>query len=398
MTSSGRWLAGLGAGACVLGVAVGYPSLVALAVGFGAALVVALLWVRGTRELEASVRVTPAAVSRGAEVVVTATVTNRSRRRVPAQVAELGGRLAAVTVDLPPIAGRGTVRPAVTMLAGRRGVWQLGPVVVVRSDPLGLLARTVDLGGRATLRVRPRVHPLRPLSSSEQRGLDAATPGRLRAGSAEFDALREYFPGDDPRRVHWPSSARAGRLHVRTQLDPVVPTVAVLLDCHRASYPVGRGGEQAFEEAVEVAASIAAAYHERRLAARLRDTAGLVWPAPHSRGGLGELLDSLAAVATHTAPALGPALDALRRESPAAALVVVTGPGSGDLPTAVRRPGPGVSAMVVVEVGAADEKAGPPVDGHRVLGAMTLLRVRDAGELVRAWTSLGAAPAAAGAW
>ena len=67
-----------------------------------------------------------------------------------------------------------------------------------------------------------------------------------------FHALREYVRGDDLRHVHWRSSARAGRLHVRQYHDSRRSRALVLLDDDAAAYP----DAGAFELAVSLAASV----------------------------------------------------------------------------------------------------------------------------------------------
>jgi uncharacterized protein (DUF58 family) len=65
--------------------------------------------------------------------------------------------------------------------------------------------------------------------------------------------LRGYVPGDDLRRIHWPTTARVGELMVREGGDPD--------SANRSGTTIvlgtSRGGGDAFERAVEVAASLA---------------------------------------------------------------------------------------------------------------------------------------------
>ena len=45
-----------------------------------------------------------------------------------------------------------------------------------------------------------------------------------------FVSMREYVPGDDPRMIHWPTSARAGTLMVREHVEVRRPEFTVVLD------------------------------------------------------------------------------------------------------------------------------------------------------------------------
>ena len=95
--------------------------------------------------------------------------------------------------------------------------------------------------------------------------------------------LREYVPGDDPRRVHWPTAARQGRLMVRTDEAAGVRPITVLLDRgllpapgdQRAlAGPLLADGEWAVEHAASLACSFLDAGHPVRLVATSRDALG----------------------------------------------------------------------------------------------------------------------------
>src|SRR6185503_17667402 len=70
--------------------------------------------------------------------------------------------------------------------------------------------------------------------------------------SEEFISLRDYRPGDPLRHIHWRSWARTGQPIVREYQDEFIPRHALILDTF-ASVPQ----EEAFEEAVSIAASFA---------------------------------------------------------------------------------------------------------------------------------------------
>ena len=98
--------------------------------------------------------------------------------------------------------------------------------------------------------------PLTEASSAP--GLGTATDTDLRRtlhGSTDDVLIREYLQGDDVRRIHWRSTARAGQLMVRREERARDPLVTVLLDNRARSYG-GRAGEQRFEWAVSAAASL----------------------------------------------------------------------------------------------------------------------------------------------
>ncbi|MBL7520970.1 DUF58 domain-containing protein, partial [Frankia sp. CNm7] len=278
MTAAGTWSVTL---AVILGAAGGglrYPGLVALAAGFALALGAAGLAVAGRDGLVVSTgAIMP--VTRGEPVTVTVTVENRRRRRRAAGMVELPGGPAPVTLPVRRLRRAKPETASQALTDTRRGVWCLGPAVAVRRDPLGLLERRRGLAQAVTLVVHPRRVDLDPLVWSRHQWTAGAGRALPRPGLAEFERLREYVAGDDLRRVHWLSSARAGTLQVRTHVDPARAAAFVLLDTRRGSYPAGDAGDAAFEDAVDVAASVTDAYVRRRLTARLRATGGLAWPA-----------------------------------------------------------------------------------------------------------------------
>ncbi len=88
------------------------------------------------------------------------------------------------------------------------------------------------------------------LPSGRRRDLEGPTRERSE-GSASFHQLREYVRGDDMRRIHWRSTARTGDLMVKQMVDTTRPELVVILDNRAATI-----GEDDFEHAVEIAASI----------------------------------------------------------------------------------------------------------------------------------------------
>jgi len=79
------------------------------------------------------------------------------------------------------------------------------------------------------------------------------SPTTYRGDGYEFVELREYIPGDDPRRIDWAATARAGALQSRVILEDVALTFAGVLD-RSASMHVGRNTSlaQTAQDALEV--------------------------------------------------------------------------------------------------------------------------------------------------
>jgi uncharacterized protein (DUF58 family) len=104
----------------------------------------------------------------------------------------------------------------------RRGAFPLGPTTLVISDPLGLFRVRRRFPAEQTLLILPMVFPITSFLSP---------PGLLPGGhvirrkamdiTPHAAGIREYIPGDPMKRIHWPTSARRGRLMVKEfELDP----------------------------------------------------------------------------------------------------------------------------------------------------------------------------------
>ena len=132
----------------------------------------------------------------------------------------------------------------------RRGKLVAGPLVLRRTDPLGLLVAERLVGGTCAVSVRPRRHHIRMLPSGRIRDLEGPTR-EVSQGSASFHQLREYVPGDDLRHIHWRTSARTGTLVVKQMVDTTRPEVVVIVDNRAVAVE-----PDDFEAVVEIAASV----------------------------------------------------------------------------------------------------------------------------------------------
>jgi uncharacterized protein (DUF58 family) len=156
---------------------------------------------------------------------------------------------------VPTVAPRETVEVAVTATARRRGRARFTGLSLARPDPLGLVRALRPQPLPDALVVLPRRYGLPPL---ELPGSRRYQPGGITLASSvgdseEFLSLREYRPGDPRKRIHWRSWARVGKPVVREYQDEFFVRHGLVLDTFAAAPTL------AFEEAVSVAASFAAA-------------------------------------------------------------------------------------------------------------------------------------------
>lgn len=147
---------------------------------------------------------------------------------------------------------------SVPVVCEQRGYYRLGPVGLASSFPLGLTeARATQNDGVQTLTIYPELFqiialPLKGAPSQIHRGGYVLPEG---AGAAEFSGLREYRRGDNPRHIHWPTTARLNELMVR-EYEPLASACIYLLLDQAAESNLGVGRESTFEYAVRIAASI----------------------------------------------------------------------------------------------------------------------------------------------
>jgi uncharacterized protein (DUF58 family) len=156
----------------------------------------------------------------------------------------------------------GRVHSSVTFVPNRRGVIQMADLRVVLPDPFGLFQRCRKVATSADqIVVLPKRYRLPSLQlfgePSLQMGGEAASNSVGQSG--EVLGLRDYRAGDALRHIHWKGWAKAGKPIVKEFEDTYFPRYGLIFDnC------VEGGDEEAFEEAVSVAASFASAIDTRQ--------------------------------------------------------------------------------------------------------------------------------------
>ncbi|MDR1431222.1 MAG: DUF58 domain-containing protein [Propionibacteriaceae bacterium] len=291
------------------------------AVAGSVALAVGVASVIGRSAYRVEVELPSPRVTVGGTVIGSVRVVNTRNGVVRASEVELpissaeGARLARFQV--PMLAAGEEWSDVFAVPARRRGVVVLGPAQVVRSDALGLLRRVRRCSEPVRLYVNPRTIRVPFSATGFQADAEGVATARLSSSDVSFHALRDYAPGDDRRFVHWPTSAKLDRLVVRQFEETRRSHHLILLDTE-----IGVWGQEDFEIAVEIAASLARAGLTNGRRVSLATGAGWV-----STGSPGQLLDEL----TELAPQPGGKTIELRlREALAArrdtsVLTIITG-------------------------------------------------------------------------
>jgi uncharacterized protein (DUF58 family) len=193
-------------------------------------------------------------------------------------------------------AGR-TQETAYRHTAPRRGRHRLTGFRLATKFPFGLIQRSRIVADAQEVIVYPA---LAPPPAGLLAGLPARpAPGRdrRRGREGEFAGLRAFRAGDDPRDVHWRTSARRGIPLVREHEDEQAQEATVVLDndLHPAD------GAAAFERAVSEAAGICVDLLQRGFRVALATRSALV-PADAGPAQIDRLLRTLALVAPTAGP------------------------------------------------------------------------------------------------
>ncbi|CAM3896375.1 DUF58 domain-containing protein [Smaragdicoccus niigatensis] len=241
----------IGAVCLIIGLALSWAELATAGVTVLAALAICLLFLIGIPAPQVSTSVARTRVSLGEPTVVSV----RARSRIP---------LLSSRVELPVTDGsgrtiavhsvRGRRRRATRQIpvsTDRRGVLTIGPARILRRDPIGIFSSETLLTEPTQVIVHPHTTLLDPVTAGFLRDMDGDPTGRISDSTVAFHGLRDYIPGDDPRSVHWRSTARTGRLTVREHEETRRWHLAVGL-----STADEYASSAEFELAVSVAASL----------------------------------------------------------------------------------------------------------------------------------------------
>jgi uncharacterized protein (DUF58 family) len=139
-----------------------------------------------------------------------------------------------------------------------RGVHTFGPTLVRSGDPFGWLVREDAVPASEQVMVYPLIAPIEAFGLPSRHPFgERATPRRLLEDPLRFAGVREYVLGDDPRRIHWKATARAGELRSKLYEPSSQYRLLMLLDIN--SYPVAWLGldPEIQELTISVAASLA---------------------------------------------------------------------------------------------------------------------------------------------
>lgn len=187
---------------------------------------------------------TPPVISAGTSVRVTLRIQNKGAGPTPHLVWNdaIPWQESAEPNDLPPIGGNQSQHRLVTahyeLHPPRRGLYQIGPLVIEHEDPFGMARSTIAVGLPDRLVVVPAIVDLPAGGPNLADGEGTANLVQRRVTGNDDDlTTREYRTGDALRRVHWRASAKRGELMVRQEEHRSHPDARIILDTRLAGYP-----------------------------------------------------------------------------------------------------------------------------------------------------------------
>lgn len=212
-------------------------------------------------------------LSVGRSNLVTLTLRNVGSRALTATV--MDDPLDSATVSGLPaqvkIPAGATVLVKYEVTPTRRGPRDFRAVTVRYPSLLGLVSRQESTELEQRCDVYPDVHAARELEMLRRKGRGDVRLGsmRVRGGDTEFERLRPYQRGDEPRHVDWRASARRDDLTVRQFQAESDQNVVFAID-------VGRGMRGESQGITSVDRALNAALLTADVALRGGDKAGLM--------------------------------------------------------------------------------------------------------------------------
>lgn len=185
----------------------------------------------------------------------------------------------------------------------QRGQYRFGKLLVLVRSPLKLLAKRYSFGSDTMVPVYPSFLQMRgfELLAASNRLHEVGVKRIRKLGhTMEFERIREYVSGDDPRTVNWRATARRDQLMVNQYQDERAQPVYCLLD-------MGRVMRMPFNGLTLLDYSINASLVLANVALKKQDRVGLLTfshepgaflPAEKRTRQLGMLLEQLYALRT----------------------------------------------------------------------------------------------------
>lgn len=265
ITSSGLIFVALSFVGWFLAYKIGGRVLFLLVYGAGIVLVVSFMLGRRRLLLDVTRSKIPGRVREGQ--IVNVELQLKSRRRVSTVILEetLHPHLGStVRVPIPSLPSGEEVTHEYSFAPIVRGVYKVGPLEATWSDPFGLTRKRALLTEPIEIIVHPSTEIVKDRVLSREWEDPPIRPPISKPWPTgfEFYGMREYAPGDDPRRIIWRATARTldpithqGQILMKESEQGITDRVSILLDTDLRTHSPGDPSET-FETAVRAAASL----------------------------------------------------------------------------------------------------------------------------------------------
>jgi uncharacterized protein (DUF58 family) len=174
------------------------------------------------------------------------------------------------------VPGRGQRQASYEAEYETRGLHRIDSLFYRTRFPFGILDKTMGIPSPMDVLVYPEI---RPVAEYPPEGGFVGEEKRPRRGAGtELFGFHDYIEGEDSRLIHWPTSARMGRLLVKEFEQEEQREVSIILD-DTMPEEAGESFRNAFEESVSEAASYAVRFMDEGCAVGLATSHGLIPPA-----------------------------------------------------------------------------------------------------------------------
>jgi uncharacterized protein (DUF58 family) len=265
------------------------------------------------------------------------------------------------------------IRRSIPLVFRERGVYTLGPATAISGDPFGVFETRAELARWQRVVVFPEVRPTSELGLKPDDPFGPRkTTRRLFEDASRPMGVRDYRPEDGFRRIHWPATARIGKLQTRvfqpiSGIDLVVCLNIATLEPHWLGIR-----PKLLEELISTAASLIQEAFSAGYRVGMISNGGIAYagrsfrvPPGRSPKQLSTLLEALAGI---TPVVIGPFSRFLIAQAPkleyGSILLVVTAILTDDLLEAVMRLKERARKMIFFSL---SEKEPPPISGVEIV-------------------------------
>ena len=235
----------------------------------------------------------------------------------------------ALPTQVQPVDQQHPLLVSLTVTGRARGSFPLGPAALSALGPWGLFRRSIIYSLDDTISVVPSIAGAgryRLLAAQHRVRTAGQRVIRRRGAGTSFANLRDYVPGDDPRRIDWKATARRHRLISREFTVEQGQTIMIAIDCGRMMTQLA-GDRPRFEYALASALTLAdtALSAGDRVGLIVFDSMVRAYIAPtRTPGTLGAIRDVLTGVtATMTEPDYAAAFRTLAERNRRRSLIVL---------------------------------------------------------------------------